>query len=172
MPHRTSIASHPTPWAIQLVTPETQGEVLDFIHNARKSMFPGLHLTPDNEMLFGPGSCFLEASDGQDLIAVIGYVPYNHRFPQFDYSCMKTAEVVRLYVLPQYRRYGLAAALFCALRERAIQDKVACFYLHTHPFLPGAIKFWEKHGSKITQVEDDPVWHTTHMEAVLKTEAR
>lgn len=134
-------------------------------------MFAGLHLTPDNKKLFGPGSCFLEARDGQDLVAVIGYVPYNYRFSQFDYSHTKTAEVVRLYVLPQYRRCGLATTLFCALRERATQNKVACFYLHTHPFLPGAIKFWEKHGFQIKQVEDDPVWHTTHMEAMLKTEA-
>ena len=39
-------------------------------------------------------------------------------------------------------------------------------YQHTHPFLPGAIRFWEKQGFSLTDVETDPVWNTTHMECV------
>jgi hypothetical protein len=37
-------------------------------------------------------------------------------------------------------------------------------YLHTHPFLPGALGFWERQGFRIVDVESDPVWRTTHME--------
>ena len=44
-------------------------------------------------------------------------------------------------MLPAYRRRGLAAALFGALRQQALQAGIGCLYLHTHPFLPG-ITFW------------------------------
>jgi hypothetical protein len=39
--------------------------------------------------------------------------------------------------------------------------------MHTHPFLPGAIGFWQKHGFEIVEQEEDPVWQTTHMQMVL-----
>lgn len=169
MPHCTSTTSDAVPWTIKPIQPETYGEIFAFINNARETMFPGLYLAPDSEALFGPESHFLEARDGQTLIAFIGYIPYNNRFPQFDYHRTKTAEVVRLYVLEQYRRCGLAATLFSTLRDRAVQDGVECFYLHTHPFLPGAVSFWKKYGFRVTQVEENPVWQTTHMEAMLKT---
>lgn len=41
-------------------------------------------------------------------------------------------------------------------------------YLHTHPFLPGAIRFWEKQAFDIIGVdEEDEVWRTHHMHMVL-----
>jgi GNAT superfamily N-acetyltransferase len=138
MPHRSSI---PPFWTIQPVTFDTVNEVIAFINHAREDMFPSRSLIPDDARLFGPGNYFLEVRDGERLIAVIGYVPYNHRFPQFDYRDVKMVEVVRLYVLRPYRRCGLAATMFDALRERAVKDGVECFYLHTHPFLLGAIEF-------------------------------
>lgn len=134
-------------------------------------MFPGRSLSPDNASLFVPGTCFLEARHGKNLIATIGYVPYNHRFPQFDYHDVKTVEVVRLYVEPRYRRCGLAAALFAGLLDEAVNAGVRRFYLHTHPFLDGAIRFWEKRGFEVVLVEDEPVWETTHMHMMLKERA-
>lgn len=166
MPHRSPT---PAPWTIQPVPPHAIDEVLSFINNARGDMFPGRSLAPDNDGLFGPGSYFLEARDGNHLIATIGYVSYNHRFPQFNFHDVKTVEVLRLYVVPRYRRCGLAAALFGALRERAVKEGVEYLYLHTHPFLPGAIDFWEKHGFQVVQVEEDPLWRTTHMQLLLGT---
>ncbi|KAH7068711.1 acyl-CoA N-acyltransferase [Paraphoma chrysanthemicola] len=160
MPHRSSTPS----WTIQPVSHNNVTEVIDFINHARAGMFPNRSLAPDNTTLLGPGSYFLEARDGAQLIAAIGYVPYNHRFPQFDYRDVLTVEVVRLYVLPDYRRFGLAAALFSALSEKAKKEGIGRFYLHTHPFLPGAIRFWEKHGFEVVQVEEDPIWRTTHMQ--------
>ncbi|KAH7083384.1 acetyltransferase [Paraphoma chrysanthemicola] len=160
MPHHSSTPS----WSIQPVSHNNATEVVDFINHARAGMFPNRSLAPDNTALLGPGSYFLEARDGAELIAAIGYVPYNHRFSQFDYRDVLTVEVVRLYVVPEYRRFGLAAALFSVLSKKAKKECIGRFYLHTHPFLPGAIRFWEKHGFEVVQVEEDPVWRTTHMQ--------
>jgi GNAT superfamily N-acetyltransferase len=168
MPYRHSIALSSSSWIIQPVSSRAAEEVVDFINNARNGMFPGRSLVPDNTSLLGAGTCFLEARDGKQLIAAIGYVPYNHRFPQFDYHDTRTVEVVRLYVQPQYRRCGLAAALFSRLHEKAVMEGVGRFYLHTHPFLEGAITFWKKHGFEVVQVEEDPLWQTTHMQMMLK----
>jgi GNAT superfamily N-acetyltransferase len=164
MPHRSCNPQVPPPWTIQPVPPQSVDEVVRFINNARKGMFPGRSLSPDTAVLLGDGSCFLEARDGKDLIAVIGYVRYDNRHPQLNYHNIRTVEIVRLYVQPQYRRCGLAAALFSALYDRAVEEDMDCLYLHTHPFLEGAIRFWEKCGFEIFQVEDDPEWQTTHME--------
>lgn len=106
---------------------------------------------------------FLVAHDQSRLVAGIGYLPYDHRFAQLDYRARRTVEVVRLFVAPEYRRHGLAGALFAALREKAREAGVEWLYLHTHPFLPGAIGFWEGQGFGIVDVEEDPVWRTTHM---------
>jgi GNAT superfamily N-acetyltransferase len=168
MPHRSCNPQVPPPWTIQPVPPQSVDEVVRFINNARKGMFPGRSLSPDTAALLGDGSCFLEARDGKDLIAVIGYVRYDNRHPQLNYHNIRTVEIVRLYVQPQYRRCGLAAALFSALYDRAVEEDMECLYLHTHPFLEGAIRFWEKCGFEIFQVEDDPEWQTTHMEMRLK----
>jgi len=53
------------------------------------------------------------------------------------------------------------------LRGAAEQAGVECLYLHTHPFLPGAIAFWERQGFVVIDVEQDPVWQTTHMQLTL-----
>ncbi|KAF2036735.1 acetyltransferas-like protein [Setomelanomma holmii] len=149
--HRSSIRPSITFWIIEPVPFERKHEVVAFINDP-----------------FGPGRYFLEARDGTRLIAAIGYVPYNHRFPQFKYHDLHTVEVVRLYLLPEYRRRGLAAALFSTLYQRAHATGIQRLYLHTHPCLPGAVKSWRKHGFEIVQVEDDPTWRTTHMELPLK----
>lgn len=155
------------PWTLRSVTSQNADEVLSFVNSARRQLFPNLPLSPDDATILRHGSCFLAAHDGKRLIAVIGYVPYDHRFAHLDYARLQTAEVVRLFVLPEYRRCGLAAALFAALRENAREEGIECFYLHTHPFLPGAIRFWEKTGFEVVDVEDNPVWRTTHMQLLL-----
>jgi hypothetical protein len=53
------------------------------------------------------------------------------------------------------------------LKAEALVQQVEVLYLHTHPFLPGAIGFWERQGFAVVDVEDDPVWHTTHMDCVI-----
>ncbi|MFP3862904.1 GNAT family N-acetyltransferase [Pseudomonas capeferrum] len=161
-------------WIIQAVPQAAIDEVVAFVDSARRELFPLLAAAPlphdlarfAETYLDGEG-VFLEARDQGRLVAVIGYVPYDHRFAQLAYKRMHVVEVVRLFVLPAYRRHGLAAALFAALRQAAEQAGVECLYLHTHPFLPGAITFWQRQGFAVIDVEQDPVWQTTHMQLQL-----
>ncbi|WP_462402594.1 GNAT family N-acetyltransferase [Pseudomonas sp. Marseille-QA0332] len=156
------------------VTPEASGEVVSFVDAARRELFPMLAdapLPPDlarfeQTYLEGQGR-FLVARDQGRLVAAIGYLPYDHRFAQLDYRSRRTVEVVRLFVAPGYRRGGLAGRLFNTLRDGARADGVECLYLHTHPFLPGAIDFWKKQGFEVVDIEDDPLWQTTHMHQQL-----
>ncbi|MFK0094516.1 GNAT family N-acetyltransferase [Pseudomonas sp. NPDC090592] len=162
-------------WTLQPVARAAIAEVVAFVDSARRELFPMLAQAPlprdlahfADAYLDGAG-CFLEARDEGRLVAVIGYLPYDHRFAQLDYRAEQVVEVVRLFVLPAYRRHGLAGALFAALRERAEQAGIGCLYLHTHPFLPGAIAFWERQGFMVVDVEQDPVWQTTHMQLQLR----
>ena len=160
----------PPKWTLDPVTPETTDEAVDFINQARQDMFPTLHkqLADDVARLVQSGYFLLarDRSNGQ-VIGTIGYVPYDHRFPQLNYDDIRTVEVVRLYVLPSWRRTGLGATLFEALKRHALEERVVCLYLHTHPFLPGAVEFWEKKGFSIVYVEEDAVWRTTHMQMML-----
>ena len=159
---------------IEQVTSADVPQTLEFVLNARAALFPKLSASGvpadlahfEQTYLQGEG-CFLIARQHGRIVASIGYVPYDHRFAQLDYRGLKVVEVVRLFVLPQCRRSGLAGALYDALKTRAVEAGVELMYLHTHPFLPGAIEFWRRQGFTITDVEDDPVWQTTHMQCRL-----
>ncbi|BDB20944.1 N-acetyltransferase [Pseudomonas sp. CYM-20-01] len=149
-------------------------QVLDFVLQARAELFPKLHDAgmPDDLARFasiylqGEGR-FLIARNGGEIVAAIGYLPYDGRFPQLDYQGRKTVEVVRLFVAPEFRRFGLAGQLYRALEAMAQADGVEVMYLHTHPFLPGAIEFWVRQGFEVVDVEADPVWRTAHMQQFL-----
>lgn len=150
-------------------------EVIDYVMGARAQIFPTLNqaaLPPDlagfKEAYLESGKGrFLVARKGSEIVATIGYLPYDHRFPQLDYSGLKVVEVVRLFVSPDQRGLGLATRLYESLRKLAVAGGIDVLYLHTHPFLPGAISFWQKHGFEAVGVEDDPYWQTTHMQSVL-----
>jgi GNAT superfamily N-acetyltransferase len=158
-------------WTISPVSSHAIAETVRFIDNARRQLFPILADSPlprdlarfCETFIEGDGH-FLVAHDQGRLIAGVGYLPYDHRFPQLDYQARNTVEIVRLFVSPEYRRHGLAGALFAALRAHAQGAGVECLYLHTHPFLAGAIRFWERQGFEIVDIEPDPVWQTTHMQ--------
>ncbi len=162
-----------------MITPRTvtvaeAPEVLDFVLQARAELFPKLSAAgmPDDLAQFeatylkGDGR-FLIARNDDQIVAAIGYLPYDHRFAQLDYQGRKTVEVVRLFVQPAFRRFGLAGQLYRALEALAQADGVEVMYLHTHPFLPGAIDFWVRQGFDVVDVEADPVWQTTHMQRRL-----
>ena len=159
---------------IQVATAADIPEVLRFVLQARAELFPKLSATgmPADLAQFeaiylqGDGQ-FLLARDEGEIVAAIGYLPYDGRFPQLDYQGRKTVEVVRLFVLPAFRRFGLAGELYRALEAQAKADRVAVMYLHTHPFLPGAIDFWLRQGFEVVDVDADPVWRTTHMQRTL-----
>lgn len=145
-------------------------EVLAFVLEARAELFPKLSaagMPADLEhfaatYLHGDGR-FLLARQAGRIVGAIGYLPYDARFPQLDYQGLNVVEVVRLFVLPEFRRLGLAAELYAALAALAQAQGVQVMYLHTHPFLPGAIDFWTRQGFEVVDVETDPVWQTTHM---------
>lgn len=159
---------------IQPVAAQDIPEVLAFVLRARAELFPKLNdagIPKDLaqfEAVYVQGSGqFLIARAGDEIVAAIGYLPYDGRFPQLDYLGRRTVEVVRLFVLPAFRRSGLAGELYRALEALARADGVEVMYLHTHPFLPGAIEFWLRQGFAVVDVEADPVWQTTHMQRLL-----
>lgn len=69
--------------------------------------------------------------------------------PQLQLGQERVVEVVRLYVDPDLRRTGLASQLVAALKRMAQNGGVEQMYLRTHPFLLGAVSFWERHGFSI-----------------------
>ncbi|WP_225774338.1 GNAT family N-acetyltransferase [Pseudomonas sp. Marseille-Q5115] len=161
-------------WVIDGATVDSISKVLPFVLAARAQMFPKLEGTamPTDLAAFeatyinGPGR-FLLARDEGEVVGVIGYVPDDRRFPALPYLGLRVVEVVRLFVLPQYRGAGLASALYQTLQQQAEEQGVEVMYLHTHPFLPGAQAFWERQGFELIAQDPDPLWRTLHMERVL-----
>lgn len=151
-------------------------EAIGFVMAARAEIFPMLDssVLPADLQRFaetyvkGEMGAFWLARCAGEIVAAVGYLPYDHRFAQLDYRDVRTVEIVRLFVVPAFRRSGLAARLCSELREHALGQGVEVLYLHTHPFLPGAIRFWERQGFTVTDVESDPVWQTTHMQCRLR----
>ncbi len=162
---------------IEVPRQEAVAATVEFVMAARAAIFPMLADAPmpadladfAGSYLAPAGGCFLIAREGERIVAAIGYLPYDHRFPQLDYRGRRVVEVVRLFVEPAYRRGGLARRLFEALKALALAQGVEVLYLHTHPFLSGAIEFWQRQGFAIVDVEAEPVWRTTHMEQVMST---
>ena len=166
-----------------IIRPATSDEIpelVGFITKARAEMFPFLNQASSGQMaqrelesfqksyLDSPQGAFLTARSKGRLVATIGCVPYDGRFPSLNVEVENVVEVVRLYVEPEWRRAGLASKLFAKLVETTRQAGVKQLYLHTHPFLPNAIGFWERNGFSIIEVDEDPVWQTTHMSRLLE----
>lgn len=134
---------------IQAVSDADIAEVLDVVLNARAELFPKLSATgmPDDlarfaEVYLRGAGRFLIARHAGQIVASIGYLPYDRRFPNLDYPDRNMVEIVRLFVVPAQRRSGLAGALYRSLKDLALVAGVEVIYLHTHPFLPGAIACW------------------------------
>lgn len=161
-------------WRIEDASVDSISKVLPFVLAARAQMFPKLEASPmpadlaafEATYVNGPGR-FLTALDQGVVVGVIGYVPYDRRFPALPYVGLSVVEVVRLFVLPGYRGAGLASALYQALQRHAEAAGIEVMYLHTHPFLPGAQAFWERQGFELIAQDPDPVWRTLHMERGL-----
>lgn len=149
-------------------------DALPFLLAAREMMFPKLEGSPlptDLAQLQSVyqqnSSCLLLARQDGKLVGTIGYLPYDGRFANIAYPGLRAVEVVRLFVAPGHRRGGVARSLWLALLEHAKADGQQVLYLHTHPFLAGAIDFWQRQGFELLQVDPDPVWQTTHMQLRL-----
>ena len=119
--------------------------------------FESYYLHPNGRMLAA-------LDDTGRLLGAIAYRKYDRRFPHLQFEENKNiVEIVRLYVLPDARRSGLATQLFRTLQCEASERSCEILYLHTHPFLDGAIEFWKAHGFKIICRDADAVWQTVHM---------
>ena len=105
------------------------------------------------------------------MAGLIAFRKYDGRFshiPELYFSSGEEAkgevvEVVRLFVSPEMRNRGIAMELIRALVDLAREDGVGYMYLHTHPFLPGAERLWEKEGWWVLVREEEGVWRSIHM---------
>lgn len=112
---------------------------------------------------------FLQArhKENNALIGVVGMSRYDHRFSYLDYKDKRVVEVARLYVDPSFRRRGLATELVEELKKTAREKNIEVLYLHTHPFLSGAIAFWEKQGFDHLLEINEQGLATNHMQLKL-----
>jgi len=162
---------------LQIAPVTTLPSVLAFLQHARAQMFAGrvdtAAMAPDlldfERSYTGPHGRMLAAYDGtHTLTGTIAWRVYDHRFAQLDFQGRRVVEVVRLFVAPEHRRQGIADVLFDALKKQAIEQGIEVLYLHTHPFLPGALQFWQRHGFDVICQDADPEWQTIHMQCALQ----
>ncbi|WP_284115082.1 GNAT family N-acetyltransferase [Acinetobacter pittii] len=109
--------------------------------------------------------CFITVKDQNRIIGTIAYRAYDHRF-DLDLP-LNTVEVVKLFVLPEYRRKGIATQLCNMLFSHAKNHAITSLYLHTHPFLPAAEEFWTLQGFEVIQREWIDTYDTIHMSKSL-----
>lgn len=164
--HRVSTISQ---LCIDRVVAHAQVEGL--LRCARMEMFPG-RMDPDcvpvdlqhfEHNYVAPVGCMLLVRQAQIAIGTMGYRPYDGRFPHLALPLEKTVEVARLFILPAWRRQGLASQMFAQLLPIAKGQGVRVLYLHTHPFLEGPVEFWQSLGFEILERDTDPLWQTIHM---------
>lgn len=163
------------PYTIKKVQEDDMNQIVEFMMRIRKEVFPMLspdQIPPDliyfdqhyikreNSAVY---AAFLE--DGT-VLGTIGICLYDGRFNELQhlYQQISTAEIVKCYIDSKYRRLGIGTLLFHKALRFCDDVGYQKLYLHTHPFLPGAIPFWRAKGFEVRLAEDDPVWNTVHMD--------
>lgn len=142
---------------------------IQFALASRQLLFPELYgacIPKDIEQfeqyyINSPLGCFMVVKDQARIIGTIAYRAYDGRF-DLDVA-QGAAEVVKLFVLPEYRRQGIATQLCQLLFKHAEQHGIETLYLHTHPFLPAAEKFWCLQGFDMIKREWLKTYDTIHM---------
>ncbi|WP_225995710.1 GNAT family N-acetyltransferase [Acinetobacter oleivorans] len=142
---------------------------VEFALYTRHLLFPEIYhgQVPKDLKNFGqyyvndPLGCFITVKDQSRIIGTIAYRAYDHRFDL--YLPSKTVEVVKLFVLPEYRRNGIATMLCKMLFSHAQKNEITTLYLHTHPFLPAAEEFWRLQGFDVIKREWIDTYDTIHM---------
>ncbi|MGN7413459.1 GNAT family N-acetyltransferase [Paenibacillus sp. SAF-068] len=162
---------------IPTVTPVQAHQIddaIDFAMRVRREVFPMLDHTRlpldfeqfSEHYLNSDGSIFLVAMMGDaGIVGSIGILPYDGRIEAVDgrYVARSAAEIVKCYVDPAYRRYGIGSMLVKEL-ENVVKDmQYTTLYLHTHRFLPGAVDFWTRQGFTVI-AEQDNDWQIVHMD--------
>nr|WP_275666738.1 GNAT family N-acetyltransferase [Acinetobacter pittii] len=157
----------------QLVEKSDYDSAIEFALYTRQLLFPEIYhgQVPKDLQNFeqyyvhDPLGCFITVKDQNRIIGSIAYRAYDHRFDLNLPS--NTVEVVKLFVLPEYRRRGIAAKLCDMLFSHAKNNRITSLYLHTHPFLPAAEEFWTLQGFKVIQREWIDTYDTIHMSKFL-----
>lgn len=163
--------------SIPTVTPLQAHQIddaIDFAMRVRREVFPMMDHTKlpvDFEQfrehyLDSDGAIFLVAMTGDaNIVGSIGILPYDGRIVAVEgrYEAQSAAEIVKCYVDPAYRRFGIGSMLVKELENMVKDMHYTTLYLHTHRFLPGAVDFWKRQGfTVISEQEDD--WQTVHMD--------
>nr|WP_217487668.1 GNAT family N-acetyltransferase [Acinetobacter oleivorans] len=157
----------------QLVEKPDYVSAVEFALYTRHLLFPEIYhgQVPKDLKNFGqyyvndPLGCFITVKDKNCIIGTIAYRAYDHRFDLNLPS--KTVEVVKLFVLPEYRRNGIATMLCKMLFSHAQKNEITTLYLHTHPFLPAAEEFWRLQGFDVIKREWIDTYDTIHMSKSL-----
>lgn len=163
--------------SIPTVTPVQAHQIhdaIDFAMRVRREVFPMLdhtRLPMDFEQfrehyMDSDDSVFLVALMGDaGIVGTIGILPYDGRIEAVEgrYEAQSAAEIVKCYVDPAYRRYGIGSMMLKEL-ENVVKDMhYTTLYLHTHRFLPGAVDFWKRQGFMVIAEQEDD-WQTVHMD--------
>ncbi|MDC5206934.1 GNAT family N-acetyltransferase [Acinetobacter baumannii] len=157
----------------QLVDKSDYTSAVEFALYTRELLFPEIYhgQVPkdlqnfEQHYIHDPLGCFITVKDQNRIIGTIAYRAYDHRFDLNLPS--NTVEVVKLFVLPEYRRKGIATQLCEMLFSHAKNSEITTLYLHTHPFLPAAEEFWTLQGFEVIQREWIDTYDTIHMSKFL-----
>ncbi|MDX8253066.1 GNAT family N-acetyltransferase [Acinetobacter pittii] len=157
----------------QLVEKSDYDSAVEFALYTRQQLFPEIYHAQvpkdlqnfEQYYVHDPLGCFITVKDQNRIIGTIAYRAYDHRFDLNLPS--NTVEVVKLFVLPEYRRKGIATKLCDMLFSHAKNNRITSLYLHTHPFLPAAEEFWTLQGFKVIQREWIDTYDTIHMSKFL-----
>jgi GNAT superfamily N-acetyltransferase len=86
------------------------------------------------------------------------------------YADGRTGQLVRVYVLREHRRRGIARVLIKQVLDQARQarhyDRIA---LHTFPHSPGALPFWQSMGAVVVEDDTAGMSRTLFMEFPIDT---
>ncbi|WPP90124.1 GNAT family N-acetyltransferase [Acinetobacter pittii] len=153
----------------QLVGKTDYESAVEFALYTRQLLFPEIYhgqvpkdlQSFEQHYVHDPLGCFITVKDKNRIVGTIAYRAYDHRF---DLNLpLNTVEVVKLFVLPEYRRKGIATQLCDILFSHAKNSAITTLYLHTHPFLPAAEEFWRLQGFEVIKREWIDTYDTIHM---------
>lgn len=111
-----------------------------FVHRDRDKIYPKDAYVHN---LAYPGSLELGAFDGGQLVGVVRATLWEESGMVKD---VKTVCLDNIYVLPAYRRRGIAARLFAEVEDWAKEQGAIRLELHTWDFNEGAIAMYEAMG--------------------------
>ncbi len=165
-------------YTIKKVQVDNSHQVVAFMMKIRKEIFPMLSQDPlptdllhfEQHYIHRENAVVYAAfSPDEKVLGTIGIQIYDGRFSQLKkfYHQINTAEIVKCYIDSNYRRLGIGTALFNKALGFCCDVGYQKLYLHTHPFLPGAIPFWKAKGFEDRLAEEDLIWNTLHMDMKL-----